>query len=610
MSVNHRFGILAALLFVALTGCGGPQSSTPSEKATGPALTWETLDSFDFNVVEAEPGLIIPAKHLYEMLYFSRAASAGGWVEDSTIEFFRDSILIDTLVGLTSAEFNLPSQWHLYQDCRRRTNSVLRQAFWDKNVSSLVTIDSQKVVDFYEEHPENFTLPEQANIYHILVSFLGFLQGSDSALYRGWDRQDLRDFCPEYVARLHQLLMSGEAFENVAFNYSHDVLSRNKGGQLGWTVREKYIDPFDSVAFSLANGEFSEPYEDSDGWHILYRTEYSPGGTQPLSTDWVYVRAQQSVFDAEAGRLAAGIMEGLHADTRIEENPRILTDTIIYDFPDSTWAAVVNETDTIYILELKAYEDNYRRGYQVGNTTPEMRSNMIKQAAVPVRVLLAARAEGLDTLPDQRELELRTWCEASKSFVISEIYNREEWNPSDSLLEAYYEENFDDYNPRNHIKAQLLIADQLELANFLRDQINLGLDLEYLARYYGTEEGYDVSFEDLGLVTEGQIDSAMYHALEATHAMGATRVVQTKRGYLVGKVLERDYIRPLPMVRSEIKSILGEKRRWKRWAEIRDDLFQKHQVRLPGVLPRFELPRLSDRNHPRTLPKSGYAGPF
>ncbi len=610
MSVIHRIFTVLSILVIALAGCGGPQSSSPEEQPTGPLVNWETIDSCDFNVAEADFDLAIPAKHLYEWIYFSRVASAGGWVEDSTLEYFRDSVLIDTLVGLTSLDFDLTSLWHRHREYLRQNNAVLRQAFWDKHVSSLVVIDSQAVVDFYSENPDNFTLPEQANMYHILSSYLGFLQGPDSALLRGYDREDLVNFGREYIHRLHQLLMYGEAFENVAFNFSHDVLSREKGGHLGWTVKEKYIDPFDSVAFSLEDGEFSEPYRDADGWHILYRTGYNPGGTQPLDTGWVYARAQQSVFDAEAGRLAAGVLDSLQSDTRIVENPRILTDTIIYNFPDSAWAAIVNETDTIDVLELKGYEDSFRRGYGVGNTTPEMRSSMIKQASMPVRVQIAARADGMDTLPVHREMRLRTWREAAKAHVISDLYAFDEWEPTDSAIAAYYEAHFDEYNPEEHIVAQQLIAGELELANFLKGQINLGLDLAYLARYYGDDEGYDVKFEDLGTVSLDKVDSAMYYALQTTHANRTTRVVETERGFQVAKVFERDYARPLEMVKSEVKSILKNQQRWERWASLRDDLFRKHNVRYPGVLPRFELPRLSARNHPRTLPKAVHGGPF
>jgi len=604
MHANKRIFVLIGILSIFLANCGGPPPPVPASSiGVPPPLSWETLDDYDFNVAEADSGLQIPARHLYEWMYFSRVASAGGPVGDSIIQFFRDSVLVDTLFGLTTKDFDLSAHWYHFREYRDRTNAALRQAFWNREVSDKITIDSQTVVDYYTNHPEAFSLPEQVNVYHILSSPLGFLQGPDSALVDHYTREDLTAFSEEFIYRLYQLLCYGEAFENVAFNYSHDVLSRENGGKLGWTTRARYVDPFDSVAFSLEDGQFSKPYRDSDGWHILYREAYNPGGVQSLDTAWVYVKALQAVFDIEAGQVASRILDSLHRDTDFIINELVLSDTVIYLIDDTVWAAVVNMTDTIDVLRLKGLEEGFRRGYGVSNTNAEMRRNMITQAAQSIRVVQAARALGLDTLPDQKAIRSRVWHETVKALRLTEMYSRTEWEPSDSAIERYYEEHHADYNPENHIKARQLIVQDIELANFLREQIDLGLDLEYLADYYGGEEGYDVKFEDLGIVKRGEIDSILYYALENTHAYRTTRVIATDQGYHVAKVLQRDYRRPLEMVRGEIRSLLVEEYRWQRWADRRDQLFRQHHVRFPGTLPPFELPSLSERNHPRTLPK-------
>lgn len=604
MHANNRIFILIGILSIFLANCGGPPPSVPARPIGGPpSPSWETLDDYNFNVAEADFGLQIPAKHLYEWMYFSRVASVGGPVGDSIIQFFRDSVLVDTLFGLTTKDFDLSAHWYHLREYHDRTNAVLRQAFWNQEVSDKITIDSQAVVDYYTNHPEAFSLPEQVSVYHILSSPLGFRQGPDSVLVDHYTREDLTAFSEEFIYRLYQLLCYGEAFENVAFNYSHDVLSRENGGKLGWTKRVQYVDPFDSVAFSLEDGQFSEPYPDSDGWHILYRTEYNPGGVQSLDTAWVYVKALQAVYDTDAGQVASHILDSLHRDTDFKINELVLSDTVIYLIDDTIWAAVVNVTDTIDVLRLKGLEEGFRRGYGVSNTTAEMRRSMITQAAQSVRVVQAARALGLDTLPDQKAIRSRVWHETVKALRLTEMYSRTEWEPSDSAIERFYEEHHADYNPENHIKAQQLIVQDIELANFLREQIDLGLDPDYLADYYGSEEGYDVKFEDLGIVKRGAIDSMLYYALENTHANRTTRVIATDQGYHVAKVLQRDYRRPLEMVRGEIRSLLVEEYRWQRWTDRRDQLFLQHHVRFPGTLPPFELPRLSERNHPRTLPK-------
>ena len=55
--------IAVLILTLVLAACGGP-----------PELSWETIDKYDFNAVEADPGLRIPARDLYELMYFSRLA--------------------------------------------------------------------------------------------------------------------------------------------------------------------------------------------------------------------------------------------------------------------------------------------------------------------------------------------------------------------------------------------------------------------------------------------------------------------------------------------------------------------------------------------------------
>jgi hypothetical protein len=589
------FGLLVLAVTTMLVACGGP-----------PRLSWETLDKYDFNVVEADPGLTIPSRHLYELMYFSRLASAGGPVSDSDIQSFRDSLTVDTLISLSNGAYDLAAHWYQYRDYRDRVSNLLRQEFWQHEVGSKVVVDSQAVVDYYREHADEFARPEQVDVYHILSSWLGFRQGADSALYEDFTKDDLIIFSEEYIRRLHQLLIYGESFQNVAFNYSHDVLSRESSGHLGWTARQTYKDPFDSVAFSLKDGEFSVPYLDSDGWHIIYRERYLSGDPFPLDSPQVYVQAQQAVFDRIAGEAAGKIIDSLRAADTIEVNPAILGDSIIYSIPDSVWGAIVNGVDTIDVMRLKGIEEGYRRAYQVNSTTPEMRRQMVEQAAGPVLVTRAARHLGLDTLASFREKEREVWNRVTKALRLSKLYSADDYQPPDSEIARYYELHLKEFTPEDNIRAEQLVVQDEELAHFLRGQLEEGFALKYLADYYGNQEGYSVKYEDLGVVKPENLDSVLYQALKRTHPSRATKVIKTNQGYHVARVIDRDYELPLSMARSEIKARLIEQYRRNKWETYRDQIFGEHNVRFPGVLPAFELPRLSKRNHPRTLPPPTY----
>ena len=576
---------------VCLAGCAAP-----------PELTWESLDRFNFNVAEAEPNLHVPAKHLYEWIYFSRVAAAGGTVTDSMITAFRDSVLVDTLISLTNDEFDLSQYWYQYFDYRARADAALRQAFWEKQVNDNVVVDSQKVSEFYRNNLPMFSLPEQVDIYHILSSPIGFLQGKDSALAARYSTDGLMVLAEVYARRLYQLLLYGESFENVAFNYSHDVHSRRASGHMGWTKRGTYVDPFDSVAFSLKDGEFSRPYQDGDGWHILYRARYNPGGPQPLDTPWVYAQVEQAVFDSEASRSGVQLLDSLRNAANLQISDLLLSDTVVHLVDDTVWGAVVNESDTVYFYTFKGMEEEYRRRFAVTNTTPDMRRIMVTHAAGPILVVQAARALGLDTLRSQVEARQKAWRDVTKALRVAQLYTPGDFVPSDSEISRYYQQHHAVFNPDDSIRAQQLIVQDEELAYFLLEQLSAGFAMDYLADYYGKQEGYDVKFEEMGIVNRSDVDPRLYDALLKTHAYFTTDVVKTDRGFHIAKVLDRRYQHPLEMVRTDIVGRLTEEYLRQKYTAFQDQMFREHRVTFPGSLPPFDLPRLSDRNHPSTLP--------
>ena len=69
----------------------------------------------------------------------------------------------------------------------------------------------------------------------------------------------------------------GADFADVARRFSQDPGSARNGGSLGWFGRGMMVQPFDSVAFALADGEISKPLATSFGYHIIYRTAHRKG---------------------------------------------------------------------------------------------------------------------------------------------------------------------------------------------------------------------------------------------------------------------------------------------------------------------------------------------
>jgi peptidyl-prolyl cis-trans isomerase SurA len=77
------------------------------------------------------------------------------------------------------------------------------------------------------------------------------------------------------IDAVSQFLKNGESFESLALKYSDDESSKSKGGVLPWFGAGKMVEEYEDAAFALeADGDISEPFMTSYGWHIVKRLGY------------------------------------------------------------------------------------------------------------------------------------------------------------------------------------------------------------------------------------------------------------------------------------------------------------------------------------------------
>lgn len=92
-----------------------------------------------------------------------------------------------------------------------------------------------------------------------------------------------------------QLAKNGEDFAELAKLQSDDKGSAVRGGDLGWFSRGRMVPQFEEMAFSMKEGEISEPFATRFGWHIIKLHEKR--GIQPL--DSIYPQLQKQVMRDE-----------------------------------------------------------------------------------------------------------------------------------------------------------------------------------------------------------------------------------------------------------------------------------------------------------------------
>lgn len=175
--------------------------------------------------------------------------------------------LDDILKSLHPAEAELKA----YYDRNKNTyvNSIP-----EKRQLKYVVIDNSKLLaqtqvtqqdleNFYDQHRDQYRVPEQVNVRHILIKTP--LPGPDGKV----DQKAMNEARAKAEDVLKQV-KSGGNFADLAKKYSDDPGSAKLGGSLGWIGKGRTVPEFEKAAFSLPKGATSDLVQSSYGFHIIH----------------------------------------------------------------------------------------------------------------------------------------------------------------------------------------------------------------------------------------------------------------------------------------------------------------------------------------------------
>ena len=75
------------------------------------------------------------------------------------------------------------------------------------------------------------------------------------------------------INELHQRLLNGADFYDLARTFSDDANSAPSGGDLGWLTENQLPAVLQTPLDLLAIGELSQPIQNNNGWHLLQAVE-------------------------------------------------------------------------------------------------------------------------------------------------------------------------------------------------------------------------------------------------------------------------------------------------------------------------------------------------
>jgi len=203
-------------------------------------------------------------------------------------------------------------------------------AYFETNTS----VTDEEAKKYFESHAGEFTGKESVEASHILArAAKGVPEETEKAA---------REKVEKALARVR----AGEDFAKVAAEVSEDSTAK-AGGSLGRFSRGEMVQGFEEAAFSLKEGEISNPVRTEFGWHIIKVTAKHDGSSPTFASvkEFAIIKARKkkAADDAKAAIYAAAdkvtadnFGEKAKSDSRLRGDSLVLQrDGLLPDIPDS-----------------------------------------------------------------------------------------------------------------------------------------------------------------------------------------------------------------------------------------------------------------------------------
>lgn len=192
------------------------------------------------------------------------------------------------------------------QDLRDRIAARIQQEkYVELKIAPLVAVTDEEARHWFDENRKHLTNPERIQLRHI---FLPTLDQTPDAAKRKLEEA------------LADLLAGKKDFATLARELSEDPATRESGGELGWSTRNRLPADFAKAVFTLPA---SKPtlVRSKIGWHLVEVTARKPAATPTFEEEKTGIIAaleaakrSQATHDFRAGlrRMEAGKIDVFH----------------------------------------------------------------------------------------------------------------------------------------------------------------------------------------------------------------------------------------------------------------------------------------------------------
>jgi beta-lactamase regulating signal transducer with metallopeptidase domain/parvulin-like peptidyl-prolyl isomerase len=204
-----------------------------------------------------------------QSLMVQRAKDLGISVEsdlDKRLDEVRQQNGLATLDDLKKGVEASGFAWEDYKTTIR--NGLLQKEVVRREVDSRMDIRSDEVKQYYEAHPQEFTLPERVVLSEISLSTEGKSPEEIAAVRIKADG-------------LRTSILNGEDFSQAARLYSQGSTAKNGGG-LGTFKKGELAPQLEAIVFQLSKGQINDVSQTRTGFEILKVEDHLQAGLQPM----------------------------------------------------------------------------------------------------------------------------------------------------------------------------------------------------------------------------------------------------------------------------------------------------------------------------------------
>ena len=321
-----------------------------------------------------------------------------------------------------------------------------------ETVADSISVDDEEIEAFYEANEPDFMSAESLELEYVSASLTRLTLDPEFAptedevrerydaasaefvpaeerkgshiLVQVNDERDV-DAATAIVASARERIVAGEAFAQLAAEFSEDPGSKDNGGDLGFAPRGVFVGPFEDTLFSLASGQLSEPVVTEFGVHLIrleavQTTEYPSFDDRrdSIETEIKRTRAEGRFEELVANMNDLAFEEPDSLDSLVEElglerttvsgvtrqsgplpfvTPELLSAAFSVDVLDKGFnsKAIRTQSDDVYVMRL------------VNRSDPQLRDLTEVNEEIKTRLLADAASLKIVELADSLTARLR-----------------------------------------------------------------------------------------------------------------------------------------------------------------------------------------------------------